>query len=144
MQNMINRTFTVISTVIFILQTCLFIERHGSWGGYIFENICVICMAFILVKACSFFQSKSDGFIFSVYTGEILLLMYETFALIDFIYLCYEKSALDEWCIIDILRSVSSNFFFVTGWYLFCLLSSLKRVYRSRKVEDIFFQLPVK
>lgn len=140
-----NLVFTIISLLFFLLLTYLDISKYGSWGGYIFENICVLILGFIVVKTSEFCKSKSDGFIFSLSSSyEIILLLFEVVALVQFFCLCVSEIGSNKWRIIDVLYSIESSNSFVTGWFLLCLISSLKRVYKTKKIRDIFFVFPCK
>ena len=140
-----NIFFTIISFLFFILFTYLDISKYDSWGGYAFENVCVLVLGFIVVKTSKFCKEKTDGFIFSLSSSyEIILLLFEVISLIEFTYLCIARMGSDKWKIIDILYSVESSSTFITGWFLLCLFSSLKRAYKTKKICDIFFVFPSK
>lgn len=138
---MVNIIFTIISFLIFILLSYLDIAKYGSWLGYIFQNVGVVALTFILIKVSKFCKTKSDGLIFSFVSCEIILLLFEVVALIDFICQCFTKIGLNGWQIIDALYSIESSYFFITGWFLLCLFSSLKRVYNTKKITNILLQL---
>lgn len=139
-----NIFFTIISSLFFILLTYLDIKKYGSWGGYFFQNTGVFFLAFIFIKLSAFCKNKSDSFFFSLISSELILLLFEVMSVLNFIYLCFMKTGASEWRIIDSLYSIESSYFFIPGWFLLCLCFSLKRAIKSKKMIDIFFDLPGK
>lgn len=140
-----NILFTIISFLFFILFTYLDISKDEDLGGYFFKNACILVMGFIVVKTSKFCKEKTEGFIFSLSSSyEIILLLFEVISSIEFIYLCIARMGSDKWRIIDILYSVESSSSFITGWFLLCLFSSLKRACKTKKLCDILFVFPSK